>query len=66
MTAIFTVGDIRKAIEGRTDDEMVHSQIVATDGTAWMMPCVIVPVFKCPRGLVIDMRHPELKTLPSA
>ena len=66
MTAIFTVGDIRKAIEGRADDELVHSQIVAADGMVWTMACVIAPVFQQPSGLVIDLRHPELKTLPCA
>lgn len=64
MTAIFTVGDIRKAIEGRADDELVHNQIVAADGTVWFMACVIAPVFQQHRGLVIDLRHPDLKTLP--
>lgn len=62
-TPIFTVADIRKAIEGRSDDEVVHNQVVAVDGTTWTMACVIAPVFNFPRGLVIDMSHPQLKTL---
>ena len=64
MTAIFTVGDIRMAIEGRADDELVHNQIVAADGTVRTTACVIAPTFQQQRGLMIDLRHPELKTLP--
>ena len=64
-TSIFTVADIRKAIEGHSDDEVVHNQVVATDGSTWTMACVIAPVFNSPRDLVIDMRHPQLETLPT-
>lgn len=64
MVPIYTVGDIRRAIEGRADDELVMSQVVATDGTAWNMAVVIAPIFGQPRGLVIDLRHPQLFTLP--
>lgn len=65
MTPIFTVADIRKAIADRTDDELVHAQIVAADGTTWNMAVVIASVCGSPRGIVIDMRHPQLRTLPS-
>ena len=62
---IYTIADIRKAIEGRADDDVVHNQVVAADGTTWLMACVISPVFNFPKSLVIDMRHPKLKTLPT-
>lgn len=61
---IQTVGDLRRAIDGRAADELVLAQVVAADGTAWNMAAVIAPIHGIDRGVVIDMRHPELKTLP--
>lgn len=65
-TPILTVGDIKSAIEGKPDSTPVISQIVAADGSFWCMACVITPVFNNPDQLVIDLRHPQLKTLPDS
>lgn len=63
MINISTVGDIRRALEGHSDDEIVHAQVVAVDGTAWDMYLSISPIFKYENRIVVSMSHPELLTL---
>ena len=64
MIPIYTVADIRRAIDGRADDEIIVHQVVAEDGKAWNMEGVIAPFLQMKRGLVICFKHPQLKTLP--
>jgi len=62
--SILCVGDIRKAIQGLPDDRIVAAQVVAADGTAWSMRAVFVPCVPNGDIALIDLRHPDLKTLP--
>ena len=58
---IRTVGDIRKALEGRKDDEPAFAQVEANDGSAWNMELEINPAFL---GRVVTLKHKDLETLP--
>lgn len=63
---ITTAGKLRKALADVPDDTEIYSQVCGTDGTAWNLRSTISDVLSAiPRKLVISLRHPDLKTLPS-
>ena len=58
------VGQLRKTLEGVPDDTLIACQVVAQDGRAWNMAASFCP--RVPHGTIacLQLRHPELKTLP--
>lgn len=59
-----TVGELRRALDGVPDERFVACQVIATDGSAWMMWGSFCP--QVPQGTIaaLTMEHAELKTLP--
>lgn len=60
----YTVGSLKKALEGLPEDRFIACQVVAKDGKAWNMRgefCAQVP-----QGTIacLTFRHDELETLP--
>ncbi len=60
---VTTVGELREKIRTLKDDDMVHYQVVAKDGTAWYMGA---DAGTTPKGSMfcITLRHRQLKTMP--
>lgn len=58
-----TVGDLRKAMDGVSDDTTLAFQVVATNGQAWNMRarfCKQVPMGNI---ACLTLSHPELRSL---
>lgn len=67
-TPVVTVGSLREAMKDLSDDQFIHSQVVASDGTAWNMCLSITPEvdgtnFKGKPMTVMAMDHPQLQSL---
>jgi len=60
---ITTVGDIKKAIEGRQDSDMVITQIVPKDGNVFAVPLTMGSAFMNKNVLVVTIKHELLKSL---
>lgn len=59
---MLTVGEIRAALDGCRDDELVLCQTVAADGGAWFM---CGSIGRTSGGeLVLSLKHRDLITLP--
>lgn len=63
-----TVGDIRKAIEGHSDDELLLPQVMAVDNTVWEMKLSFAPAPQLlpdrpTRGLFVFMMHPDFTSV---
>jgi len=60
---IITVGDIRKAIEGRQDSDMVIGQIVPKDGKVFLVTPTMGSALMNKNVLVVTMKHELLESL---
>ena len=62
---ISTVGQLRQAIAGLSDERPVLCQVIATNGQAWNMFCELTPDPDSLKGAaVLQLKHRDLKWLP--
>ncbi len=62
LTDVSTVGQLHALLKDLPEDEVIHWQVVAEDGSAWIMGATFGTalhgtIFCC------SLRHPNLKTL---
>jgi len=60
---ILTVGDIRKAIEGCQDNDLVIGQIIPKDGKVFVFPIRIGKALMNDSVLVVTVKHELIKSL---
>ena len=61
---LYTVGQLRKALEDLDDDQSLVYQTIAADGSAWLMHAQLAKVPGSNNMVVLQLKHPDIKTLP--
>lgn len=63
MDEFFTVGQLRKLLEGVPDERHIMCQVVATNGQAWNMIGQFAPKIGNNSSALLQMKHEELTEL---
>jgi hypothetical protein len=63
-----TVGDIRRALDGHSDEEPLVAQVIAVDNTGWEMNLSFSPAMQLSpdrpaSGIFVHMTHPDLTSV---